>query len=102
MDVYAPGLQIRCAIAGRGAEISSGTSLASPIVAGIAALLRSYFPHLSAPEIVEIIKESGITPSKKVKMPGDDQKMVPLSELCSSGKIVNAANAVRLAMKYKN
>lgn len=102
VDVFAPGMQIRCAIAGRGTDISSGTSLASPMVAGIAALLRSYFPHLSAPEIVEIIKESGITPSKKVKMPGDDQKLVPLSELCSSGKIVNAANAVRLAMKYKN
>ncbi len=102
VDVFAPGLQIRCAIAGRGAEISSGTSLASPIVAGIAALLRSYFPHLSATEIVEIIKESGTIPSKKVMLPGDDQKLVPLSELCSTGKIVNAANAVRLAMTYKN
>jgi hypothetical protein len=72
------------------------------MVAGIAALLRSYFPHLSATEVVEIIKESGTVPPKKVLMPGDDKKPVALSELCATGKIVNAANAVRLAMKYKN
>jgi subtilisin family serine protease len=102
VDVFAPGMQIRCAIAGQGVEISSGTSLASPMVAGIAALLRSYFPHLSATEVVEIIKESGTVPPKKVLMPGDDKKPVALSELCATGKIVNAANAVRLAMKYKN
>ncbi|MGE9310995.1 S8 family serine peptidase [Niabella sp. CJ426] len=102
VDVFAPGMQIRCAIVGKGTEISSGTSLASPVVAGIAALLRSYFPHLSATEVAAIIKESGTVPSKKVLMPGDDKKLVALSELCATGKIVNAANAVRLAMKHKH
>ncbi len=101
VDVFAPGLQIRCAIAGGNTEISSGTSLASPIVAGIGALLRSYFPHLTAAEVVSIIKDSGTDPSKKVMKPGDDQKWVALGELCSSGKIVNAANAVKLAMAYQ-
>ncbi|WP_114793330.1 S8 family serine peptidase [Niabella yanshanensis] len=99
VDVFAPGVQIRCAIAGKGTEISSGTSLSSPIVAGIAALLRSYFPHLTATEVVNIIKESGTIPSEKVLMPGDDKKLVALSELCSTGKIVNAANAVKLAIE---
>lgn len=101
VDVFAPGLKIRCAIAGSGSDEADGTSLASPIVAGVAALLRSYFPHLTAPEVVAIIKQSGTTPPSKVLTPGSQKKLVPLSELCSSGKIVNAANAVKLAMDYK-
>lgn len=101
VDIFAPGVKIRCAIAGSGTQIADGTSLASPIVAGIAALLRSYFPHLTAVEIVDIIKQSGTTPSQKVAKPGSGKMMVSLSELCATGKIVNAANAVKLAMTYK-
>ena len=101
VDVFAPGMKIRCAIAGAGTQEASGTSLASPIVAGIAALLRSYFPDLKATEIVDIIKKSGTSLDQKVIKPGTANELVNLSELCNTGKIVNAANAVKLAMTYK-
>ncbi|WP_008586630.1 S8 family serine peptidase [Niabella soli] len=99
VDVFAPGVDINCAIAGNGTQLASGTSLASPVVAGIAALLRSYFPSLKAAEIVDIIKRSGAAVTEPVVKPGTEGK-VSLSELCNSGKIVNAAGAVKAAMEY--
>ena len=98
VDVFAPGMFIQCAIAGDGTQEASGSSLASPVVAGIAALLRSYFPELKAAEVVDIIKRSGIPVDMKVRKPGTDGEMVALSELCNTGRIVNAAAAIKLAL----
>lgn len=96
VDVFAPGVQINSNIAGNGTQMASGTSLASPVVAGIAALLRSYFPSLNAAEVIDILKKSGTTISGEVIKPGTDEK-INFSELSSSGKIVNAAGAVEMA-----
>jgi len=98
VDLFAPGLEINSAIAGNGTQLSSGTSLSSPVVAGIAALLRSYFPKLKAAEVVDIIKRSGATVPEPVTKPGTNEK-VALSELCNSGRIANAAGAVKMALK---
>lgn len=100
VDLFAPGLEIHSAIAGNGTQMASGTSLSSPVVAGIAALLRSYFPKLKAAEIVDIIKRSGTTVGEPVTKPGTHEK-VRLSELCNSGRIANAAGAVRMAIEYE-
>lgn len=100
VDVFAPGVDIHCDIAGNGTQVASGTSLASPVVAGIAALLRSYFPNLKATEIVSIIKNSGITVKEKVNKPGTKDEKINLGELCNTGKIVNAAAAVKMALTY--
>ncbi len=101
VDLFAPGVYIHTAIAGDGTQTADGTSLASPVVAGVAALLRSYFPKLTAAEIVDILKKSGQTIPEKVNKPGSKTEKVSLSELCESGKVVNAAAAVKLAMEYK-
>ncbi|ANH84138.1 peptidase S8 and S53 subtilisin kexin sedolisin [Niabella ginsenosidivorans] len=98
VDVFAPGVEINCAITGTHTQRASGTSLASPMVAGIAALLRSYFPSLKAPEIVSILKKSGTAIDVPVIKPGTNEKVM-LPELCNSGKIVNAAGAVKMAME---
>ena len=99
VDVFAPGVDINCAIANNGTQIASGTSMASPVVAGIAALLRSYFPKLTAPEVVTIIKNSGIAINETVTLPGTEDKKIAFSKLCQTGKIVNAYQAVKLAME---
>ncbi|MCF3111020.1 S8 family serine peptidase [Niabella sp. CC-SYL272] len=99
VDLFAPGLEIHCAIAGDGTQMASGTSLSSPVVAGIAALLRSYFPKLKATEVVDIIKRSGTLLEEPVVKPGTTDEKVLLSELCSSGRIANAAGAVRMALE---
>ncbi|GAB3015728.1 S8 family peptidase [Niabella terrae] len=99
VDVFAPGMSIEADIAGSGTQLASGTSLASPIVAGIAALLRSYFPELTATEVAEIIKASGTKVNETVIRPGTSDEKVAFSTLCRTGKIVNAAGAVRLALR---
>lgn len=101
VDVFAPGVDIHCAIAGDGTQSASGTSLASPVVAGIAALLRSYFPKLKATEIIKIIKKSGMAVKENVNKPGTENELTALSELCNTGRIVNAAAAVKMAIDYK-
>ena len=77
-----------------------GTSMASPVVTGIAALIRSYFPNLHAAEVKKIIEQSVTIPASQALQPGTEEK-VPMSKLCSSGGIVNALNAIKLAFDYR-
>lgn len=78
--------------------------MASPEVAGVAALLRSYFPSLSAAEVKKIIMESGVKVDMKVLVGEDDdegkkRKEMNFADLSTTGTIVNAKNAVILAAK---
>ena len=80
--------------------------MASPEVAGLAALLRSYFPTLTAAQVKEVIMKSGIRIPLKVYVGDRDetgkQPMKKFSELSTTGTIVNAKNAVLLAAKKAN
>jgi cell wall-associated protease len=78
----------------------SGTSMASPVVAGVAALLRSYYPALTAAQVKSIIMESAIVMDEDVNKPGSDE-MVKLSELSRTGGVINVVEAVKLAEKTK-
>ena len=75
-----------------------GTSMASPVVAGIASLIMSYFPKLSAKKVKEIILESGIEVDLKIENLGEKKHF---REYSKSGKLVNAYNALILASKSK-
>ncbi|MEO5893071.1 MAG: S8 family serine peptidase [Ferruginibacter sp.] len=101
VNVFAPGVAIYSTIPGGNKYMSwDGTSMASPVVSGLAALLRSYFPTLHATDIKQIIERSVTIPASETLQPGT-QKKVQLNKLCSSGGVVNAANAVKLAFEYK-
>ncbi|MFT3702350.1 MAG: S8 family peptidase [Agriterribacter sp.] len=98
VDVFAPGVKIYSTLPG-GNQYGNlqGTSMASPVVAGMAALLMSYFPNLNAVQIKSIIEKSATRITDiKVKKPGTDED-VKMSELCRSGGIINAYAAVKLA-----
>ncbi|RYF55082.1 MAG: peptidase S8, partial [Cytophagaceae bacterium] len=85
-----------------GYQSLTGTSMASPCVAGVAALLRSYFPNLTAVQVKDILMKSAYKPDVMVRMPGRaGGSMVPFSTLSKSGGIVNAYEAVKLAMAVK-
>ena len=99
VDIFAPGVDINCAIANNGTQQASGTSMASPVVAGIAALLRSYFPALTAPEVVDIIKQSGTSINENTILPGTENKKINFASLSQTGKIVNACQAVTVALE---
>jgi subtilisin family serine protease len=79
-------------------EFAKGTSMASPTVAGIAALLFSQYPNLTAAQVKQIIMDSGTPINTKVVV-GANNRVVEFKELSKSGKIVNAYNALLLASK---
>jgi subtilisin family serine protease len=97
VDVFAPGAKIYSTLpGGNNYGNLSGTSMACPLVAGIAALTLSYYPGLSAKQLKYVIEKSALSPNEKVNKPGTDEK-VPLGELSKTGGIVNAYEAVKLA-----
>jgi len=99
VDVFAPGMQIYATTPNNTYRYEQGTSMASPNVAGVAALIRSYYPNLTAKQVKHIIMDSGNTISDKVVVGGDDKDMRPFDTLSKSGKMVNAYNAFVLAEK---
>lgn len=100
VDVFAPGYQIYSTVQGGGYGKASGTSMAAPVTAGVAAVLRSYFPELTAVQVKQILESSVIKQTQSVKRPGD-KKMVPFSELCVTGGIINSYTAVQKAKNTK-
>lgn len=98
VDIFAPGMQIYATTPNNSYRYLQGTSMASPNVAGVAALIRSYYPKLSAAQVKQIIMESG-TPLKNEVLAGEDQHKANFSEISKTGKIVNAYNALLMASK---
>lgn len=97
VDVFAPGVAIYSLAPGNEYQDAQGTSMASPVTAGVAALLLSYFPDLKAEQVKDIImKSSRSLDALSVIAPGSNEE-VRFSELSVSGGIVNAAEAVKLA-----
>jgi cell wall-associated protease len=101
VDIFAPGMHIYATASDNRYNAADGTSLASPVVSGVAALLLSYFPHLTPEQVISILMKSGTTVKEDVKLPGEEGKMVRFSELSVSGKIVNAYEAVKTALEMK-
>jgi len=97
VDVFSPGVRIYSTLpGGKNYGKLDGTSMACPLVAGIAALTLEYFPTLSARQLKYVIEKSAQNPAVKVDKPGTDEQ-VELKELSKSGGIVNAYEAVKLA-----
>ena len=98
VDIYAPGDEIYATTPLNTYEYLQGTSMASPNVAGVATLIRSYYPSLTAVQVKQIIMESG-TPLKNTVTIGEDKHKANFTEASKSGRIVNAYNALVLAAK---
>ncbi|WP_202949637.1 S8 family peptidase [Cecembia lonarensis] len=97
VDVFAPGAQIYSTMPGNEYEFQSGTSMAAPAVAGVAALIWTYYPKLTAAQVKRIIMESGLEVPIQVTLRTNPSKPLNLQEISKSGKIVNAYNALILA-----
>ncbi len=98
VDVFAPGVNIFSTLPGSTYGNESGTSMASPVTAGVAAVLKSYFPKLTAIDLKRIIMQSAQVHHTKVRMPGT-QKEVDFATLSVSGGVVDLYEAVKLAQK---
>lgn len=102
VDVFAPGVNILTTDTANTYTLVDGTSFAAPMVSGVAALLRSYYPELTATQVVEILIASSypITKPRKVFQPQQEsrkRKKVTFANLCKSGGIINAYAAFILA-----
>jgi len=97
VDIFAPGLDIYSSIPSNEYKRNPGTSMAAPAVTGVAAMVRSYYPELSASQVKHILMNSGIKVDKQVKLPGREDKLVPFSDLSVSGRVLNAYNALKMA-----
>ena len=102
VDVFAPGVAINSTTPGSKYANHSGTSMAAPVVAGLAAVIRSYYPKLSAVKVKEIIMRSVVKINHPItlKIEGQDREL-SFDELCVTGGVVNAYNALQLAATYK-
>jgi len=102
VDVFAPGQAIYSTTPENTYKNEDGTSMAAPVVSGLAALIRSYYPKLSAVQVKEIILKSVVKIEHSISnLNGGTAENVPFSSLCVSGGIVNAYNALKLAATYK-
>jgi subtilisin family serine protease len=99
VDVYSPGVQIYATTPNNEYKYEQGTSMAAPNVAGVAAMIRSYFPNLSAKEVKTILMNSGTSIPENVVVGGNPDDKRAFDSLSKSGKIVNAYNAFKLAEK---
>lgn len=102
VDVFAPGVKIYATTPNNEYEYLQGTSMAAPEVAGVAALIRSYFPKLKAAQVKQIIMQSGLTTNINVSLGGNPNYTKPFGEASKSGKMVNLYNAIILADKVAN
>lgn len=100
VDVFAPGVKINSTMPGSTYKENDGTSMAAPVVSGLAALIWSYYPNFTAIDIKDIIMNSVTKVEQKVKInENGDIKRVYLNEISISGGVVNAYNALLLASK---
>ena len=108
VDIFAPGVKIYSTTPENEYKHFSGTSMAAPSTVGVAALIRSYYPKLSASQVKHIIMNSGTKINLQVTKPGSASRenpngeLVPFGDLSVSGRVVNAYNALKMADRIVN
>ncbi|MGK7369065.1 MAG: S8 family serine peptidase, partial [Candidatus Halalkalibacterium sp. M3_1C_030] len=103
VDIFAPGVDIYSTMPDNEYEFQDGTSMASPVVAGVAALIMAYYPNLSASQVKDIILQSAVRyPDQQVILPnqqGSNEPMVPFGSLSVTGGVINVDRALQEAEK---
>ncbi|MCI9845328.1 S8 family peptidase [Flavobacterium pectinovorum] len=99
VDVFAPGEEIYATIPNNKYKYLQGTSMASPNAAGVAALIRSYYPKLKAAQVKKILMDSGVALPEKVVLGEEKPEAVSATESSKTAKMVNAYNALLMAEK---
>jgi cell wall-associated protease len=85
VDVFAPGNEIYNSVPQSDYKDLQGTSMAAPMVAGVASMLKSYFPSLTMFEIKEIIFSTAT-------------KYPELANKCTTGGVVDVNAAVKACL----
>jgi cell wall-associated protease len=101
VDLFAPGVNIYSTIPDNNYEFKNGTSMASPVVSGIAALILEYYPRLSARQLKYVLTHSTTQLADPMVVFPINHKLINFTTLSKSGGIVNAYNAIQLAATLK-
>ena len=101
VDMFAPGVKVVSLDTGSTYNNMNGTSFSCPVVAGVAALVLSYYPDLTAVQLKDILKETAVAvkPSR-VYMPGrgkGKREKTKFKKLSNTGGVVNAYKALKMA-----
>jgi len=104
VDIFAPGSRVKSLAPENNYQIADGTSFSAPVVSGVAALILSYYPQLSATEVKDIIQKSALTyPDLKVYKPKKGFRLfywrTKFKKLSYTGGIVSAYEALKIADK---
>jgi subtilisin family serine protease len=102
VDIFSPGVDIYSTTPKNGYKDASGTSMASPVACGVAAVLKSYYPNLTPAQIKKILVKSSVKSykGKKVLKPGTKDELVKFEKLSKNAGIVNMYEAVKMAEKF--
>lgn len=109
VDLYAPGIDIYTTYTGDTYQTGKGAGLAVATTAGVAALIKSYYPHLTGSQIRDLLLKN-VTPRADVEVEKgirlasgqQSQDLFLFGDLCLSGGILNAYQAVVAADKLQN
>ena len=99
VDLFSPGVKIWSTTPLDTYEYLQGTSMASPNVAGVAAMIRSYYTKLSAKQVKQVLMDSGLRTSTPVVVGGDESNIQPFDAISKSGNTANLYNALIMASK---
>jgi len=102
VDVFAPGSNIYSTYPKNTYKPEDGTSMAAPNVAGVAALIRSQYPKLTAAQVKKVLMDSGLPLKAKVTVGENADLVKPFADISKSSKLVNAYNALIMASKISN
>lgn len=106
LDIFAPGMKVLSTCTGDSYQYGNGVPMAAATVAGVAALIKTYYPKLTGSRIRDIMMKSvtsrqGMELEKNVQREGKKYVDIFLfDQLCLSGGIVNALEAVKNADKW--
>jgi len=96
VDLFAPGVDIYSTVPDGKYEDASGTSMASPVAAGVAAIIRGYFPELTAEQVRDVLMETVVSTTKNIAIPGrkKNESVGLMKDVSISGGFINAERAV--------
>jgi len=101
VDVFAPGYEIYNTVPQSEYKKLQGTSMAAPMVSGVAAMLQGYFPTLTMKEIKEVMLKSATSyKGKKQLKPGTDE-LIDFGVLSVTGGVINVKNAVKMCLQLE-
>lgn len=100
VDVFAPGFEIYNTVPDNKYKKLQGTSMAAPMVSGVAALIKSYYPDLTMKQVKEIIVKSAKDYSGTQQFKPGTEDAEDFKNFSKSGAVVNIPAAIKMAETY--